>query len=82
MQDEVRNEELGNVSLLDQRPRSEQVEFLNACDIAMISLIPGMKGAGVPSRMYNAMAAGKPIIAITEPRQNWRWLWMKNRSGG
>ncbi len=67
MQDEVHKERLANVTLLDQRPRSDQPNFLNASDIAMISLIPGMTGAGVPSRMYNAMAAGKPILAITEP---------------
>jgi colanic acid biosynthesis glycosyl transferase WcaI len=67
MQDEVQKERLENVTLLDQRPRSDQPNFLNASDIAMISLIPGMTGAGVPSRMYNAMAAGKPILAITEP---------------
>jgi glycosyltransferase involved in cell wall biosynthesis len=31
----------------------------------MISLLPGVTGAGVPSRTYNLMAAGKPIIAVT-----------------
>ncbi len=67
MQDEVRNAHLDNVTLLDQRPRSDQPNFLNASDITMISLLPGMTGAGVPSRMYNSMAAGKPIVAITEP---------------
>jgi colanic acid biosynthesis glycosyl transferase WcaI len=66
MEDEIYKEQLCNVTLLDQRPRSDQPNFLNASDIIMISLIPGMAGAGVPSRMYNAMAAGKPIIAITE----------------
>ena len=66
MQDTLRNEQLDNVTLLDQRPRSDQVNFLNGSDIAMISLLPGMTGVGVPSRMYNAMAAGKPIMAITE----------------
>jgi len=66
MEREIRKRELHNVTLVDQRPRSDQVNFLNACDIAMASLIPGMAGAGVPSRMYNVMAAGKPLIAIAE----------------
>jgi len=26
-----------------------------------------MAGVSVPSRMYNVMAAGKPIIAVTDP---------------
>lgn len=66
MENEVRDKKLSNVAILDQRHRSDQQNFLNACDIAMVSLIYGMKGAGVPSRMYNIMAAGKPIIAISE----------------
>jgi len=67
MENEVSDKHLSNVTLLDQRPRSDQPNFLNACDIAMASLLPGMTGAGVPSRMYNIMAAGKPIIAIAGP---------------
>ena len=66
MENEVCNKKLRNITILDQRPRLDQRNFLNACDIAMISLKNGMKGAGVPSRMYNIMAVGKPIIAISE----------------
>lgn len=62
---EICNKELHNVTILDQRPRSDQGNFLNACDIALVSLLPGMTGAGVPSRLYNIMSAGKPIIAVT-----------------
>jgi glycosyltransferase involved in cell wall biosynthesis len=53
-----------NVTILPPRPRSEQNEFLNACDVAILSLVPGMEGLAVPSRTYNLMAAGKPIIAL------------------
>ena len=67
MEKQIQERNLPNVTLLDQRPRIDQENFLNACDIAMASLMPGMAGAGVPSRMYNIMAAGKPIIAIAEP---------------
>jgi len=67
MESEVQRKQLHNVTLLDQRPRSDQPNFLNACDVAMVSLLPGMTGAGVPSRLYNIMAAGKPVIAITSP---------------
>ena len=67
MESEVQRKRLHNVTLLDQRPRSDQSNFLNACDVSMVSLLPGMTGAGVPSRLYNTMAAGKPVIAITGP---------------
>jgi glycosyltransferase involved in cell wall biosynthesis len=66
MESEICKHKLRNVTLVNQRPRSDQANFLNACDIAMASLIPGMAGAGVPSRMYSIMAAGKPLIAIAE----------------
>jgi glycosyltransferase involved in cell wall biosynthesis len=57
---------LCNVTLAGQRPRSEQQAFLNACDVTLITFVPGMAGVSVPSRMYNVMAAGKPIIAMAE----------------
>jgi colanic acid biosynthesis glycosyl transferase WcaI len=53
-----------NLIVLPPRPRSEQSEFLNACDISILSLVPGMLGLAVPSRTYNLMAVGKPIIAL------------------
>ncbi len=65
MEKAIADRGLENVTLLNQRPRADQPNFLNACDIAVASLLPGMTGAGVPSRMYNIMAAGKPIIAVT-----------------
>lgn len=64
MENEVQRKDLNNVALLGQRPRSDQANFLNSCDVAMVSLLSGMTGAGVPSRLYNIMAAGKPVIAI------------------
>jgi len=67
MEEEVSAKGLKNVTLLGFRPRSEQNDFLNACDISMASLVAGMVGAGVPSRMYNVMAAGKPLIAVADP---------------
>ncbi len=65
MEREIGIRGLENITLVGQRPRNEQAIFLNACDVSIVSLLPGMTGAGVPSRMYNIMAAGKPIIAVT-----------------
>lgn len=63
LQQAVHDTRLTNVSLIGPRPRSEQSVFLGACDIGIVSLLPGMRGLGVPSRAYNMMAAGKPILA-------------------
>lgn len=57
---------LQNLTLLEPRPRNEQVDFLNACDIGLVSLVPDMYGAAMPSKTYNIMAAGKPILALTD----------------
>ena len=63
---EVERRGLGNVSIVGQKPRSEQIVFLNACDIALVSLAKKMWGTAMPSRTYNVMAAGKPILAIAD----------------
>jgi colanic acid biosynthesis glycosyl transferase WcaI len=57
---------LKNVSMLPLQQRQELAETLNACDVAIISFIKGISGISVPSRMYNIMAAGKPIIAVAD----------------
>jgi colanic acid biosynthesis glycosyl transferase WcaI len=63
---EVEEKSLENVKLLDPRPRSEQNVFLNACDVGIVSLVKKMWGVSMPSRTYNILAAGKPILALTE----------------
>lgn len=64
---EVSKRALSNITILDPKPRSEQVNFLNACDVALVSLVDKMLGVSVPSRTYNILAAGKPIIGLTQP---------------
>jgi glycosyltransferase involved in cell wall biosynthesis len=56
-----------NVTILEPRPRSEQNIFLNACDVGIVSLVKKMWGVSMPSRTYNILAVGKPILALTEP---------------
>ena len=36
--------------------------MLSACDIAVVTLQDGMYGLGVPSKTYNILAAGRPIL--------------------
>ncbi len=56
--------DIKNILFLNPKARSEQLFFLNACDIGLVTLSPGMYGLGVPSKTYNIMAAGKPIFFI------------------
>lgn len=66
LEGEVARLDLRNVHVLDPRPRDEQIEFLNACDVGVVSLVGRMWGVSMPSRTYNILAAGKPILALTE----------------
>lgn len=66
LESQVVKRSLKNVTVLDYRPRSEQIVFLNACDVGLVALIKGMWGTAMPSRTYNIMAAGKPVLALAE----------------
>lgn len=53
-----------NILFLSSKPRTEQNNFLNACDIGLVTLSPGMYGLGVPSKVYNIFSASKPVFYI------------------
>lgn len=53
-----------NVMFHGPYSRADQQEVLNVCDIALVRLVEGMYGLGVPSKSYNILAAGKPILYI------------------
>lgn len=55
-----------NIYYLEPLPLEKQPEFLNACDVAIVTLGTNMLGLGVPSKSYFSMAAGKPLLYIGE----------------
>lgn len=56
--------QLKNVLFNPPYPRSEQNNILNSCDVAIVTLSDKMFGLGVPSKTYNILAAGKPVLYI------------------
>jgi len=48
--------------------RSQQREILGACHASVVALSDGMYGIGVPSKSYNIMASGRPIIYFGPPK--------------
>ena len=55
--------------------RNQQTEVLNDSDISLVTLVKGMYGLGVPSKTYNILAAGKPILYIGEQgTEIWRMV--------
>ena len=64
MQAEAR---LPNVTLVD-RVDDEQLEtFLSAADVWIIPYRKNVAGVSVPSRFYNLLAIGRPVILVSEP---------------
>ena len=66
LEKEASEKQLVNGTVIAPRPRSEQKIFLNACDVGLVPLINNMCGVAMPSRTYNFLAAGKPILALTD----------------
>lgn len=75
-----------NFSTCGTYSRDQQEVVLGSCDAAIVVLGPGMYGLGVPSKTYNIMAAGKPILYIgpknseiyrlvTEKNIGWAFDW-------
>ena len=64
MQSEAR---LPNVTLVD-RVEDEQLEaFLSAANVWIIPYRRNVAGVSVPSRFYNLLAIGRPVILVSEP---------------
>lgn len=59
---------LPNVRFLPRQPRETLGAMLACSDATVIAFVDEMVGVSVPSRMYNIMAAGVPIIAICDRR--------------
>lgn len=55
-----------NMTVLPHQPRERLPFLLTAGDVSVISMMPGMSGISVPSRLYNVLAAGRPIIAVVD----------------
>ena len=62
----VKKNNLKNIFFKSSFKRDEQNEILNKADVAIITLSVGMYGLGVPSKFYNILTAGKPILYIGE----------------
>ncbi len=57
---------LKTVSIHEPYPREQLPELVGSADVSIISFIAGMSGISVPSRMYNILATGCPLIGVTE----------------
>lgn len=64
LEEEMARRGLGNVHLLEPCAREELGLYLTACDLFLLPFKAGMEGISVPSRLYNVLAAGSPILGV------------------
>jgi colanic acid biosynthesis glycosyl transferase WcaI len=58
---------LANLTLVDRVPEQTLEEFLSAADIWIIPYRKNVAGVSVPSRFYNLLAVGRPVLIVSEP---------------
>ena len=81
LKNEVIKNKISNITFIDGMPRENQNIFLNACDIGLVTLSPKMYGLGVPSKSYNILAAGKPILFIGNPKSEIALMIKSSKTG-
>lgn len=54
------------IAIISNKQLSSRSEGLAACDVAFVSLKRGMRGIGVPSKIYFTLAADRPILGVVD----------------
>ena len=64
LQGEVAERELDNVRFLPFQPWDRLAESLSAADLHLVTMNPDMEGLVVPSKIYGALRAGRPVLFL------------------
>ena len=56
-----------NVIYLPSVPRDDYLALLSACDIGMISTVPGVSSHSFPTKLLEYVRVGLPVVAAVEP---------------
>ena len=67
LESEIARRKLTNVRLMPFVPDDEYEGLLQASDLSLVSLVPGVEGTCVPSKFYSLLASGRPTVAIMAP---------------
>lgn len=63
----VQDNGLANVRFLPYQPQDKLAQALGAADLHLVSLNPRLEGLVFPSKIYGALAAGRPLLFIGDP---------------
>jgi len=66
LQSRARDLNLPNTTFLPSRPREDIPRYLSAADVAMVPLTRRRLLGALPSKMFDAMACGRPVILAAE----------------
>ena len=88
--EKVKQNSLDNVMFLPYQDRDTLPYSLTACDLSLVSVSPGMESLVAPSKLYSALASGRPIATICPPQTYVRSMietgrcgaWFNNGEGG
>lgn len=70
-----------NVTFESYVPRERLAESLGGVDVHLVSLLPGLEGLIVPSKLYGILAAGRPAIFVGDPEGEVARLLLDNDCG-
>ncbi len=72
---------LPNIIFAPRQPPEMLAAMLSCSDATLIAFTDNMLGVSVPSRMYNIMAAGAPLVALSDPRSELAHVVMEEECG-
>jgi colanic acid biosynthesis glycosyl transferase WcaI len=61
------DEHLPNVTLVERVPEENLEQLLSAADVWIIPYRKDVAGVSIPSRFYNLLAVGRPVVVVSEP---------------
>jgi glycosyltransferase involved in cell wall biosynthesis len=64
LQAEATRRQLGNIIFKPYQPRQRLNHSITLPDVHLVSLLPALEGYIVPSKLYGALAAGRPVLFI------------------
>jgi glycosyltransferase involved in cell wall biosynthesis len=72
---------LPNVTLVARVAENDLEKFLAAANVWIIPYRRGMSGISSPSRLYNLLAVGRPVIALSESDAEYGLMLSEHRAG-
>lgn len=81
LQNFVKIHSLKNVSLFPLQPRESINLTLTACDVSLVSLIPGAEEIIAPCKLYGMLASGRAILSVSSSDSYIEEMLAKNSCG-